>query len=137
MTRERWAPAYPPEQLRQVFKDSIDRWPIEMVQITWEFAEFEEGRFIEAAVQAANTETKAKKPDVEAAIAARNARIATTEAEQIRLRAIEALESIWEDSAKLPPMSDEEIGAEIQAYRAEARAKETLALSEAEGFAHA
>jgi hypothetical protein len=127
MTNERWAPAYPPEQLRQVFKDSIDRWPIEMVQMAWEFAEFEEGRFIEAAVQAAKAETKGEKPDVEAAIAVRNARIATPEAEQIRLQAIEALESIWEDSAKLPPMDDEEIEAEIQAYRAEARAKEALA----------
>jgi hypothetical protein len=54
----------------------------------------------------------------------RNADLEQTLNEWHKIRMLRALENIWAHTAKNPPLSDEEIEAEIQAVRAEQRAKQ-------------
>jgi hypothetical protein len=45
-----------------------------------------------------------------------------------KIQMLRALENIWTHTAKTPPISDEEIEAEIQAVRAERKAKQAARL---------
>jgi hypothetical protein len=97
MTIERWALAVPPEQLRQALVDRIRKWPIEMVQLAWEFTEFKEERFIESEIQASRAERR------------------ITEQNEAAKSFDKALSAFRARNADATPPTDDEIEALIQA----------------------